>query len=390
MRHSRSITTAVIVVAMLILGACKTDPKPKAKTTGSTKTTKTRAGSVKAASGPYDKPGFVTQVDEGRLWVYKKGEATAKSDKHFTLIGAGPRGMTVKALEKETALAYVATKVGFEVEIEDGRIWVFRAGQPHEKSDKHSTLIGAGPRGMTVKALDMDTARAYVNTPPRRQPASAIPTAPQQALLTNSKAANGTLKEKHQPIAAVTPPVRPEIKESGTAQKTVHKAGFITQIEDGRLWVFRTGQSTTKSDKHITLIGAGPGGMTIKALEKETALAYVAAKAGFEVEIEDGRIWVFPAGQAMEKSDKHATLIGAGPRGMTVKALDKQIALKYVASAPGFVVDIDDGRIWVFRIDEPQVKSDKHVTIIGAGPRRMTVKANDRATLMAYLRKMRS
>ena len=52
------------------------------------------------------KPGFVTIEEEGRLWVLKPGEKP--SEKHVTLVGAGPDGMTIKALSKETAEAYIA------------------------------------------------------------------------------------------------------------------------------------------------------------------------------------------------------------------------------------------------------------------------------------------
>jgi hypothetical protein len=99
--------------------------------------------------------------DDGRLWVLRTGEE--KSEKHITLVGAGPQGMTVKALDRATALEYMATKSGFEVEVdEDGRLWIFRSGQPHEKSEKHVTRVGAGPLGTTIKALDRETLDAYM------------------------------------------------------------------------------------------------------------------------------------------------------------------------------------------------------------------------------------
>jgi hypothetical protein len=104
------------------------------------------------------KPGFVTIEEDGRLWVLRPGEKP--SEKHITLVGAGPGGMTIKALEKDTALAYIATAPGFNVEIEEGRIWVLRPGE--EKSEKHITLVGAGPMGMTIKALNKETAQEYI------------------------------------------------------------------------------------------------------------------------------------------------------------------------------------------------------------------------------------
>ena len=54
-------------------------------------------------------------------------------------------------------MASRALAPGFTVEVdEDGRIWVFRTGEPAEKSEKHITRVGAGPMGSTLKALDRD------------------------------------------------------------------------------------------------------------------------------------------------------------------------------------------------------------------------------------------
>jgi len=224
-----------------------------------------------STSGPYAKEGFATQIEDGRLWVFRP-DKLEKSDKHVTYIAAGPEGMTLRSPDKETALAYLAAKSGFQTEIVDGRIWVWNKHDEKKFSDKHSTLIGAGPMGMTVKALDKDTALFYLSAKP----------------------------------------------------------GFITQVEDGRLWVFKQGSDMKKSDKHATLIGAGPAGMTIKALDKDTAIQYVAHKEGFVTMVEDGRLWVFREGVETKLSDKHVTRIGAGPMKMTVKALDKDTLLAYL------------------------------------------------------------
>jgi hypothetical protein len=118
-------------------------------------------------------------------------------------------------------------------------------------------------------------------------------------------------------------------------------------------------------------------------VERPDELAGPFDKPGFEVHEEDGRLWVLKPGQ--EQSAKHITLIGAGPQGMTLKAPDKHTALEYIAAKPGFHVEVtEDGRLWVLK--RGQEKTAKHVTRIGAGPRNMTVKASDRATLEAYLR----
>jgi hypothetical protein len=54
----------------------------------------------------------------------------------------------------------VASRPGFVVEVEDGRLWVMREGQ--KKEEKCVTRIGAGPRGVTVRAPDAETLNAYL------------------------------------------------------------------------------------------------------------------------------------------------------------------------------------------------------------------------------------
>ncbi len=253
-------TTLLLIGALaggLVLGGCQTAMKE----------TSASAQPV-AAQGPYDKPGFQVEVDDGRLWVLKPGQE--KSGKHVTLIGAGPQGMTLRALDQDTALEYLAAKPGFEVEIQEGRLWVLKPGQ--EKSGKHVTLIGAGPQGMTLRALDQDTALEY--------------------------------------LAA--------------------KPGFEVEVQEGRLWVLKPGQE--KSGKHVTLIGAGPQNMTLRALDMDSALEYLAAKPGFNVEAQDGRVWVLRPGQ--EKSGKHVTKIGAGPQKATLRGLDIETLDAYLAYRP--------------------------------------------------------
>ncbi|SEL30578.1 hypothetical protein [Ectothiorhodospira marina] len=111
-----------------------------------------------AQNASYDKPGFHTEVEDGRLWVLRPGQE--KSEKHATLIAAGPEGMSVKALDRETALEYVATKPGFEVKMVEGRLWILKPGQ--EMSEKHVTRIAAGPQRTTLKALDNETMEEYL------------------------------------------------------------------------------------------------------------------------------------------------------------------------------------------------------------------------------------
>lgn len=62
------------------------------------------------------------------------------------------------------------------------------------------------------------------------------------------------------------------------------KPGFVTREVKGRVWVLRSGSKelaeflkSGESAKSITLIGRGPNGMSLRAPDKETAEAYLAA-----------------------------------------------------------------------------------------------------------------
>lgn len=69
-------------------------------------------GGQKAAS--FDKPGFVTEVHDGRLWVFRKDakelaefKKNGELGKQVTRVGAGPNKMTMKAPDAETIDAYL-------------------------------------------------------------------------------------------------------------------------------------------------------------------------------------------------------------------------------------------------------------------------------------------
>ena len=59
---------------------------------------------------------------------------------------------------------------------------------------------------------------------------------------------------------------------------------------------------------------------------------------------------------------------------------------------PGFTTEIEDGRLWAFRENSPELEEfkktgepAKQYTDIGSGPKGMTVKAADEANLKEYL-----
>jgi hypothetical protein len=117
-----------------------------------------------------------------------------------------------------------------------------------------------------------------------------------------------------------------------TKAKCSTESKFVTSTDkDGRLWILRPGEE--KAEKHITLVGAGPNKETIKALDKTTVIEFLAQKPGFATVLEDGRIWVFKAGEdTSEKPEKHITRVGAGPLGATIKAADKEVLAAYLAA----------------------------------------------------------
>jgi hypothetical protein len=74
------------------------------------------AGTASSASlyGEYDKPGYVTRVEDGRLWVFRAGsrelgdfKVNGEPARQFTDIGAGPDGMTIKAADEQTLKDYL-------------------------------------------------------------------------------------------------------------------------------------------------------------------------------------------------------------------------------------------------------------------------------------------
>ena len=251
------------------------------------------AATLELGSG-YDKPGFVTCIDDGRLWVFRDGAdeladfvAHGELVKCVTRPGGGPGGITVKAPDSETIAAFVAARPGFVTELVDGRIWVFHEGaeeladfRAHGELAKHVIRPGAGPDGMTIKAPDTDTVAAYVAARP----------------------------------------------------------GFVTIAVDGRVWVFET-DSEELADfrargelaKHVIRPGAGPDGVTLKAPDVATITAYLAACEGFETFVVDGRVWVFRVGvPALAEFHAHGepaqsvTRPGAGPGGVTLRGPDAE------------------------------------------------------------------
>lgn len=63
----------------------------------------------------FERPGFVTKMVDGRLWVFKEGAPELKKFEehgelavHIIRPAGGPKGLTLKAPDAETADAYMA------------------------------------------------------------------------------------------------------------------------------------------------------------------------------------------------------------------------------------------------------------------------------------------
>ena len=152
--------------------------------------------------------------------------------------------------------------------------------------------------------------------------------------------------------------------------------------------------------QHVTRPLAGPMGLTLRGPDAATLDAYLNAKNGFVTIVEDGRLWVFRLGSKdlaeYRKAGELAKQVvqpGAGPGGMTIKAPDKETIIEYLTARDGFTTIYDKDRLWVFRSgSDPLWKFKKdgelaqHVVRPAAGPMGLTVKSPDGETLDWYLR----
>lgn len=66
------------------------------------------------AASQYDKPGYVTKVEDGRLWVFAEGsKELAQFEQHgepaisVSRIGEGPEGMTLRGPSADVVDAYL-------------------------------------------------------------------------------------------------------------------------------------------------------------------------------------------------------------------------------------------------------------------------------------------
>lgn len=137
---------------------------------------------------------------------------------------------------------------------------------------------------------------------------------------------------------------------TGASEPGTHRPGFYTREVDGRLWVFRTddmrlywflesgSSGPGEPAESVTLVGAGPGGRTLRGPDRDTLLAYLASKPGFQVEVLDGGVWVFRRDgadlerfRAGEELAAEVIFVGAGPLGATLRAAEREVLEDYLA-----------------------------------------------------------
>jgi uncharacterized protein (TIGR03000 family) len=139
---------------------------------------------------------------------------------------------------------------------------------------------------------------------------------------------------------------KPAVAEEGKAvgKGLPMREGFVTLEHDGRWWVFRAEskdlaafRAKGESEKHVVRINAPPWKVTLKAPDIATLEEYLATKPGFVIRYEDARLWIFRKGsKQLAHFDKHGELTqhvirtGAGPRGMTLKAPDRETMDAYL------------------------------------------------------------
>lgn len=97
-------------------------------------------------------------------------------------------------------------------------------------------------------------------------------------------------------LVAAVGGVTTDLQADTGSQDAYSKPGFVTRVEDGRLWIFREGSKDLKSfeehgelAKQVVRPAAGPGGITLKAPDAETLDAYLLAKPGSTTIGEDGK-----------------------------------------------------------------------------------------------------
>ncbi|MHC4810793.1 MAG: hypothetical protein ACYTEV_10575 [Planctomycetota bacterium] len=315
----------------------------------------------------FDRGDFVSFLREDRLWVFDRASTSLQQflragepARSVTAVAAGPAGWTLRAPDERTLLSYLAHRDGYHVAADDTVVWVFEMGSPGmiahlggEEPATSTTLVGAGPRGRSLRSDDPDALLGYLAARP----------------------------------------------------------GFRSVGVDGRIWILREDDPAAETFRAdgppadaVAMVGVGPRGRTLMAPDRETILEWMAARPGFTAVARDGRIWIVDADsetgsetaaaiRAGREPAHSVSMPGAGPRGTTVRAEDRGTLLRWMGHRSGFEVFPEDGRLWVFDAGSEAAESfrtagepAKSITRIGAGPRGMSLRSDRPEVLDRYQR----
>lgn len=271
-----------------------TAPQPAAKPADATHIVPASSPVVRRAT--YEREGFDVYPHDGRLWVFESGSQASKDFAN----GVEPAksvtrilpGRTLRSTEGETIQKYLVQRPGFFTLIEEGRLWIFREGSAEHSQflatgepAKRTTLIGAGPMGMTAMSADRETIDEYLAWRP----------------------------------------------------------GFEVRMHEGRRWIFLEGSPELASfdagvepAKSVTRIR--PGG-SLRAIDGAVLDHYEVAAEGFATFPVEGAVWVFREGSPeLEKyltsgdGVPQVSRPEAGPAGRTVHAPDEGTLESYLAA----------------------------------------------------------
>lgn len=237
----------------------------------------------------------------------------------------------------------------------DGRIWIFGAGEPALEAFRtegppasHVTWPAAGPGGETLKALE----------------------------------------------------------EAVLLEWSATRPGFTARLVGEELWIVRgdgRGQEALDDgrpgESAVRWEGAGPMGVDLVASDLEVLSSYLHGRPGFEVFLEEGVLWAYPAGSEAalahrigQRPKDSAEYPGAGPGGVTLRAPSREVALGYLGQREGFEVVLVGGRLWVFADGDPDWQRfqaegalSQRCTLPLAGPLGVTLVGTDLVTLERYL-----
>lgn len=288
----------------LLLTSCGTTPSPASSASVDTQVVEAAMPLEDHASraASHERPGFSTYDVDGRLWIFREdsqAEAAFLDDgppaAHVTRPGAGPGGLTLKAVDDDVLLEWAAVRDGFEVRWRDDVLWVFE------------------PRSLELAEFDEGT-----------QPRSSV-----------SRPSGGPFGS---PVRATD--------EAVLSAYLYGKAGFEVFAQDGRLWVFEAESENAVAfrlgdlpEQRVSFPGAGPDGLTVESPRREVALEYLCRRDGFHTRIVDGRLWVFraddPEWERFEREGailERVTLPLAGPLGTTLVGSEREALDRYLLS----------------------------------------------------------